>query len=131
MSKLTYVELKNKQPELEDCFFAFSKSQYAEGVKEHNLEGKKLYATDCGLYGTKEGIKKFMSFYDANYDQIRATCDPQEVYDDEFINHECSYVGDDYKAIKITAGYFDEEKVRKVKRRCARVAIEDLDFSRD
>ena len=131
MSKLTYVELKNQHPVLEDCFFAFSKSQYAEGIKKFNLEGKKIYSGVGGLYGTKEGIQKLMDFYDANYDQIRATCDPQEVYDDEFINHECSYTRSDYEAIKITAGYFDEERVRKVKRRRARVRIEDLDFSRD
>jgi hypothetical protein len=115
----TYQELKDKQPELVECFFAFDKKQYNEGVAKHNLFDKKLYSTGMGLVGTYEGIKAFEKFYDDQSAQIAAECDPQEVYDHEFNNHECGYLGDDKEAIDIVVEYFGIEKATTVKRRCA------------
>ncbi len=69
------------------------------------------------LYGTKEGIAKFMNHYDEQSKQIANECDPQEVYDYEFGNHECSYTCDDEECIKIVFGYFGLERTKEVKRR--------------
>lgn len=125
----TYSELKNIQPELVECFFAFSNQQFEEGKKKAGIEDKKIYKASGGLFGTHEGIKKLYDDYDAISKRITAECDPQEVYDYEFGNHECSYTCDDTEAIKIVAAYFDDEKTKTVKRRFAYTKIEDLDFS--
>ena len=123
-----YTQLKDQQPVLSDCFFAFSQSQINEGIEKHNLKGKKLFRADGGLFGTQEGIQKLYNDYDAISKQITETCDPQEVYNYEFGNHECSYVGDDEEAIKLVVSYFGDERAKEVKRRCARTEIENLKF---
>ena len=123
-----YQKLKDLQPTLVDCFFAFSKSQYEEGVIEHNLQDKKILRADGGLYGTQEGIQNLYDDYEAISAKITQTCEAQEVYDDEFINHECSYVGDDEEAIKLVVSYFGDERAKEVKRRYAVTKIENLKF---
>lgn len=128
MDKIPYAQYKDKHPELWECFFAFSNEQIAEGIKKHNLEGKELFNGIGGLIGTKEGIKKVYAFYDNLNKEIAANCDPQEVYNYEFINHECSYMNDDTDAIKIIAATFGDEIAKTVKRRFAYVKIEDLNY---
>lgn len=113
-----YAEIKNKQPELFECFFAFDKKQFNEGIAKHNLQGKKIYSGIGGLFGTHEGIKKLYDEYDAIGKEISEKCDPQEVYDYEFINRECSYIGDDSEAMKIVISHFKPEQYNEVKRRC-------------
>lgn len=117
MSK--YTELKNQQAPMIECFFAFSEKQYNEGVEEKELKDKKIYRAGNGLFGTDEGLKNFMLFYDELHKEIARVCDPQEVYDYEFWNHECEYVGDDAKAIEIVVEYFGTERAKGVKRRFA------------
>lgn len=117
MSK--YTELNSQQAPMIDCFFAFSPSQYNEGVAKHNLYDKKLYNAGMGLIGTYEGIKAFKKFSDDITANITAECDPQEVYDYEFNNHECDYVGDDKEAIDIVIAYFGIERAKTISRRCA------------
>jgi hypothetical protein len=124
-----YNTLKDQEPVLVDCFFAFSKSQIEEGIEKHNLQGKKLFRAPGGLFGTQEGISKLYSDYEAISQQISETCDPQEVYAYEFDNHECSYVGDDEEAIKLVVSYFGDEKAKEVKRRFAVTKIENLKFN--
>lgn len=113
---MNYLEIKKKQPTCVDCFFAFSKQQLAEGIKEHHLEGKELFNGDYGLIGTKEGIRNFMGFYDTQSKEIAENCEPQEVYDYEFGNHECDYINDDKDAILIVIAYFGAERAKTVKR---------------
>ena len=126
---MSYQEIKNRQPVLKDCFFAFSNEQFAEGIKEFSLEGQKIFKGAHGLFGTQEGIHDLMKFYDGTSAEISEKCTPKEVYDYEFINHECDYIGDDTDAIKLTLSYFDIEKVREVKRRFAYVKLEDIKFN--
>lgn len=128
MDKIPYAQYKDKHPELWECFFAFSNQQCAEGIKKHNLEGKELFNGGGGLIGTKEGIKKFLSFYDNLSKEIAANCNPQEVYDYEFDNHECSYTNDDTDAIKIVAATFGDEIAKTVHRRFACIEIKDLTY---
>ena len=127
-----YCELKDYEPELVECFFAFNNQQFAEGVKEKGIEGKKILRAPGGLFGTKEGIQKLYDDYDANSKRIGEECDPQEVYDYEFNNHECGYTHDDTEAIKLVVSYFGDEKAKMVRRNngCRYLKIEELDFSR-
>lgn len=122
----TYREIKDQHPVMEECFFAFSNIQFEEGKKKAGIEDKKIYNGGMGLYGTKEGIKKFLDFYDNNTKEIAEKCDPQVVYDYEYDNHECSYTNDDTEVIKIVVCTFGEEKAKLVKRRHGYVAIDDL-----
>jgi hypothetical protein len=127
---MNYQEIKNKQPVLFECFFAFSNEQFKEGITEHKLEEKKIVKADGGLFGTREGIQQLMDFYDALHIEIGQKCTPQEVYDYEYWNHECDYIGDDTEAIKIAASYFTDEQAKSIKRKHAYVKIEDLDYSK-
>jgi hypothetical protein len=122
----TYAEIKNKQPELIECFFAFSDKQYKEGIAKHNLEGKKIFRGIGGLFGTQEGIARLYADYDAINNEVTEQCDPQDVYDYEFVNRECSYIGDDTEAMKLVISYFDAEMYSEVKRRCKQYTNEEL-----
>ena len=114
---MNYQEIKNEQPILRDCFFAFGNDQFNEGIKKHNLEGQKIYRGMCGLYGTESGIKELLNFYSDLNDRIAKECNPQEVYDYEFDNHECSITCDDTDAMMIIVSTFTEEQSRNVKRK--------------
>lgn len=123
-----YKEIKDLQPTLTECFFAFSNEQFNEGIKKAGIEGQKIYSGHGGLFGTNDGIQSLYSFYENTAKRIGNECDPQEVYDYEFVNHECGYVGDDEEAIKIVASHFTDEQTKAVKRRFARTAIDNLKF---
>ena len=114
---MNYQEIKNQQPVLRECFFAFSTQQFQEGITKHNLEDKKIYRGYGGLYGTKEGIEELMNFYDKINERIGKECNPQDVYDYEFDNHECSITCDDTEPMMIVLGVFTEEQCMNVKRR--------------
>ena len=114
---MTYQELKNQQPILEECFFAFDAAQFIDGIKKTGIKAKKICSAGSGLYGTKEGIDKLLNDYAAIEKQIAEQCDPQEMYDYEYNNHECDYIGDDEEAIDMVIGTFGVEKAKTVKRK--------------
>ena len=118
-----YTEIKDKQPELKKCFFAFSNEQFDEGKKEAGIKDEKIFDGGYGLYGTKEGLNKVKEFYSNQSKEIKEKCDPQKVYDYEFSNHECGYVGDDEEAINIVIDYFGKEKANEVNRKYAYTEI--------
>ena len=123
---MNYQEIKNQQAPTIDCFFAFSNKQFDEGVKEKNLEGQKILSAGNGLYGTREGIINFLGFYDNLNKRIGENCDPQEIYDYEFANHECGYVGDDLEAVKLLLNYFKPDQLVNVQRIYAVYSITDI-----
>jgi len=123
---MTYQEIKNQQPVLENCFFAFSNSQLAEGLKKFNLDKKDILSGGAGLYGTKEGIKSLFSYYESLNARIGKECDPQAVYDYEFSNHECGYIGDDTEAMKLVISYFSDAQCAEVKRKYVYYSIDEL-----
>ncbi|NBA74560.1 hypothetical protein GOQ04_03330 [Emticicia sp. ODNR4P] len=120
---MTYSEIKKMHPELKSCFFAFNEQQLQEGIKEHNLEGQKLYQGAHGLIGTKEGIANYLTFYEKREERIRTECTPQDVYNYEYWNHECDYVGDDEEAVKIVISIYGNEIARTIKRKYAFYSI--------
>lgn len=123
MSK--YTDIKDIQPELVDCFFAFNTQQFNEGY-EYIGRYKKLCRMQGGLYGTREGIDKLMADYDAISKRIGLECDPQEVYEYEHDNHECGYTNDDSEAMKICISYFGEEKAALIQRHHKWMSMEQL-----
>lgn len=125
---MNYQEIKNEQAPLNECFFAFSKEQFEKGIAENNLEGKKIYSGFGGLYGTEKGIKDLLHFYSDVNDRIAKECSPQEVYDYEYDNHECSITCDDSEAIMIALGIFTEAECKTIKRKNGylNMSIDDL-----
>ncbi len=124
MSK--YSELKNKISEHspEQCFFAFTKEQFEQGKKQKNIPpDAEVVSGPMGIFGTKEGIENFFKYLDSATAEIAQQCEPQDVYDSEYCNHECSYVGDDEEAIKIVVEYFGLVRARQVKRKFAYYTI--------
>lgn len=119
-----YATITERHPEMFECFFAFSNEQFAEGKKKAGIEDKKILSAGYGLFGTKEGIDKFLGYYDNRDKEIAEKCTPQEVYDFEFGNHECSYTNDDEEPIKIVIRIFGAEKAKEVKRRFAHFNID-------
>ena len=122
---MKYREICDEQPVMNNCFFAFSNKQIHEGLDRFGLTINQIVSADMGLYGTIEGIKEFFKFYDNQAEKISKECDPQEVYDYEFNNHECSYTCDDEEVIKIIIGYFGLEKAKQVKRKFGYYKIQE------
>lgn len=116
---MNYQEIKNQQAPLRECFFAFSTKQYNEAIAEKQLEGKKIYSADYGMYGTKEGLEETFAFYKGLSARISKECSPQEVYNYEFDNHECDYQGDDREAMEICLEYFSADECSKIERKHA------------
>jgi len=124
---MNYDELINQHPVLFECFFAFSNDQFEKGKREAGIEGKKIYNGGSGLYGTQEGIDKLFNDYEEIDKKISSECQPQDVYDYEFNNHECSYTCNDSEAISIVFRIFGKERTKTVKLRFAYVKIDNLE----
>ncbi|MDR0206290.1 MAG: hypothetical protein LBI45_03400 [Bacteroidales bacterium] len=119
-----YREIYVEKPSLDKCFFAFSKTQFEQGKAEAGIgEDEKIYQDSCGLYGTKEGLNAVYAFYEAKNKRIAAKCDPQDIYNFEWANHECMITYDDEEAIQIVIDYFGVEMAKTVERRYAQKKI--------
>lgn len=102
------------------CFFAFSKEQFEQGIKSIKLDvenGEKVISAGLGLYGTKEGLDSFYKEYDSIRERIRTECNPEDVYFEEYNNHECciDYDGDEQAIAKII-NIWGMDEARKIKR---------------
>jgi hypothetical protein len=128
-----YKELCKQRNEVDvkkyDCFFAFSNEQFAQGLKSIRplREGEKLVSIGAGGYGTRDGAERLFKFYDAMNAQIKAECNPQEVYVYEYNNHECCIDWDgDLNAIRLIASIWGEDVARNIVRKSAFYPIEQL-----
>jgi hypothetical protein len=125
----TYLEIKAVYPPMKHCFFAFNNQQFADGKAQSGiLHDEKIYHVGSGLYGTKNGLEAYMRGIDENLARIPKECNPQDVYEYEFDNHECRFIHDDTAAIKLVTSYFGEDIAKTVKRHggCICTNINDL-----
>ena len=126
---MKYHEYLDQEPDMDalGVFFAFSNEQLAEGLKKHNPnQDKKYLKFDYGMFATKEGYQQVHEFYANRSKEIIENCTPQEVYNYEFVNHECDWEGDDDEAIIIVLDYFGIERTKEVKRKHGYTDLEQL-----
>ncbi len=122
-----YKEITGFFPEMRKCFFAFGDKQFEEGKASAGIQpGEKIYSYGAGLFGTREGVEEYFAGIDASRARIQQECNPQEVYDYEYTNHECGFSHEDTDAIRLVISYFGEQVARTVKRHNAWKSIDDL-----
>ena len=110
-------EAYNVKLEEFDCFFAFNQKQLEEGLQRIGKTKSEIYKYGSGLFGTHEGFEAYMDFLDKKDEKIKKECDPQEIYFDEWNNHECMFNGKgDTPAIDIVIRIFGSEVVPTLKR---------------
>lgn len=122
-----YIKIKDTYPEMRKCFYAFNEKQLDEGRAKAGIAlDEKIYHYGAGLCGTREGVTEYLKGIDEIIARIPKECDPQEVYDYEYENHECGYIGEDTEAIKLVVSYFGEEIAKTVTRRFGYADIDTL-----
>lgn len=112
-----------------DMFCAFSDEQFARNSKTIRplREGEKYVSFGAGVFGTRDGIERYIAYSDDIDRQIRERCDPQEVYCYEFNNYEsCIAYDGDVSAIRLIIQLFGYETAAKIKRACAFYSLESL-----
>ena len=123
-----HIKIREEQPTLNKCFFAFSKQQFEEGKIKAGITDEKIYQTQYGLFGTKEGINEMSQFYEEQSKRIAAECNPQDVYNYEWDNYECVISYDDEEAIQLIIHYFGVDAAKTVKRKYGYAKIETLAY---
>lgn len=128
-----YKELKEQRSSCDlskfDMFCAFSNKQFEENRKHIRplKDGEKYVSFGAGVFGTRDGIEKYLAFSESINKRIAEECDPQEVYCYEFNNYECCIAYDgDTDAIRLVADYWGWEKAREIKRYCVFYPIDFL-----
>lgn len=126
------IERETREADLTkfDCFAAFNKKQFEEGmasVRPLN-KGEKFVSIGCGVFGTRDGIERLFKFHEQQHKKIANECHPQDVYDAALADNECHLAyGGDEEAIKYIVAIYGEEVARTVKRKYACVSIDELD----
>lgn len=123
---MNYAKLKQRQAPLFECFFAFNQKQFDQGLEKTGLDRSDVISPGMGLYGSRRGVEALRKFNQETH-QLMSQCNPQEVYDYEFDNHECDYVGSDFQAMEFVLSLFPVEKVRKIQRRWDMTPIEKIE----
>lgn len=119
-----YWELYNQHPSTDGraCWYAFGQDQFDKAVAAKKNAGllsdnDKVVAGGAGLYGTCEGIRGLLQFYDERNKVIAAECDPQEVYFTEYNNHECMYAWDgDLGAVQVILDIWGKDVAERLVR---------------
>lgn len=102
-----------------DCFFAFSDTQFDEGMRQIRKlkDGETLVYYGSGLYGTEDGMRRYREARRAKKDRMKKECDPQEVYFYEWNNHECMYDWDAEGTVyRLVEDIFGEKKAKGLHR---------------
>ena len=112
-----------------DMFCAFSNEQFEQNRKTIRplREGEKYVAFGTGVYGTRDGIEKYLAFSRSISKRITEECDPQEVYCYEYNNYEsCIAYDGDVDAIRLVADYWGWDTAKRIKRFSAFYPVESL-----
>ena len=128
-----YKELCNERNSCDlskfDMFCAFSNEQFAKNSKTIRplREGEKYVAFGAGVYGTRDGIEKYLAFSRNISKRIAEECAPQEVYCYEYNNYESFIAFDgDVDAIRLVADYWGWETAKNIIRFSPFYSIEQL-----
>lgn len=110
-----------------ECFYAFDNKQLEEGLARIGKTKEEVCHFGGGLIGTKEGFERYLDFLEKATERIAKECDPQEVYFDEFNNHECmiAYEGDT-AAIELVMNIFGDEIAQTLTRYNKKYSYEQL-----
>jgi hypothetical protein len=105
-------------------FFSFDGNQLIKCMAECGYKEKsEIRHAGLGLYGSPEALRSFLGEYEHRTDRVAAECDPQKVYDYEYDNYECGYVGSDTEAIELVVDIFGKDRARLIERRNARKEV--------
>lgn len=114
----------------EGIFYAFDEKQFKEGlekIKPYREEGDKLYRLPGGGFGTRKAIDAMINWHKEIDKRIAEECDPQEVYYDEYNNHEsCINWEGDTAAINIIIDIWGADVARKIKRFSKVMSVDQL-----
>lgn len=129
-----YRELKdgfNSRKDLKayDMFAAFNDRQFEEGKASirHLREGEKLVTIGMGVFGTRDGVDRYIRDCHAMSGRIAEECDPQEIYCEEYNDHESMISWDgDKLAVLAVADIFGWEACERIVRFSARYTLKEL-----
>jgi len=100
-----------------ECFSAYDRKQLDDGLKRISKTIDQVYKYGGGLFGTHDGFTRCLDYLEKKNERIKNECDPQEVYFDEFNNHECMFNYDgDTPAIDIIIEIFGVDVAKTIKR---------------
>ena len=118
MSK--YSELKDEyyHHHFDGIDYVFGDKQLKEyfertGYTEDDIKSGKLVTEGYGSIGTKEAFAKKQEYYEKWKERVRTECNPDEIFTDEWWNHECGYTYDYNPAINLTRCYFPDYTPKK------------------
>ena len=112
MRQNKYTELKEKYSSYHNdgIEYVFGQDQWRDYLKRHNLTEEEAKATlvgdGYGGIGTREAFKARHDYFETVEKEISEQCNPDEIFEYEYWNHECGYSGDWSEALKITQCYF-------------------------
>ena len=112
MRQNKYTELKEKYSSYHNdgIEYVFGQDQWRDYLKRHNLTEEQAKATlvgdGYGGIGTKEAFKARDEYFKTVEKEILEQCNPDEIFEYEYWNHECGYTGDWSEALHITQAYF-------------------------
>lgn len=110
MSKYTDIRDEFSKIKGEGIEYVFGDKQWKEYLERHNLTEEQAKATlvgdGYGGIGTKEAFKKRDEAFKVIEDKIRKECNPDDIFSEEWWNHECGLTYDYTPALNITRSYF-------------------------
>lgn len=112
-----------------DMFCAFSDEQFERNRKSIRplSEGENYKSFGAGVFGTADGIARYLKYSEEINRLITEHCDPQEIYCYEFNNYEsCIAYDGDANAIRLIIELFGIERAATIKRFCAFYPLENL-----
>lgn len=113
-----YQELKDEHSKhhFEGIDYVFGRDQLKEyfertGYTQADIDSGKLVGDGFGGIGTREAFKARDEYFNKWRERVIAECKPDDIFADEFWNHECGYTGDYNVALNITKSYFSNYKL--------------------
>jgi hypothetical protein len=104
----SYKELKNLHPPAEKVFFAFSEKQLLDGLAKIGATREEVVAGVGGVIGREADVREFHGFYEKNMERMAKECTVDEVFRDEWWNHECGLTGDIEEPMDLVKNIFGD-----------------------